>query len=267
MGADVKRLRSRIKSVDSTSHITGAMGLVASSKIRKATAGMEKARAYSAALTNAVDELVSCPECRQSPYLRTPNDEAAKDVVIVVGGDRGLAGGYNSAILKLAKELLPAEVVGIGKRVFEKYGGYSSAEAFSTKEALTLAKRLCKDFCDGKTGRIGIAYTEYVSVLSQEPTVEWLLPLKPKRKTSASPIFEPDEATALEKLAVTYVAGKIFAAVKESFACEIAARKVAMDAADKNAKKLKDELILQYNRARQGAITQEITEIVAGSGE
>ena len=103
-------------------------------------------------------------------------------------------------------------------------------------------------------------------MLSQEAVVEWILPLKKSDKKTECPIFEPDEETVLNNAVVTYVAGCIAAAVKESFASEVAARKVAMDSAGKNAKKMIDELSLKYNRARQGAITQEITEIVAGSG-
>lgn len=264
MGADVKQLRARIKSVDSTMHLTGAMGLVASSKIRKATSAMERGREYRAAVEDTVTMLTSCPECQKSPYMSI-ND--GFDKLVVIAGDRGLAGGYNANVWRLMKEIGQTETVAIGKRALDRYkNGYASAEKFTGENARELAEKLCEEFKEKKYARLGIVSTKYRSMLTQEAVVEWILPLKKSDKKTECPIFEPDEETVLSDAVVTYVAGCIAAAVKESFASEVAARKVAMDSAGKNAKKMIDELSLKYNRARQGAITQEITEIVAGSG-
>jgi F-type H+-transporting ATPase subunit gamma len=130
-----------------------------------------------------------------------------------------------------------------------------------------IADRLCRDFVEGKYGKLGILYTRYRSMLSQEATLKWVLPLEKTEKTGkAEPIFEPDEQTVLNGAVPTYVSGLISACIRESFACEVAARRMAMDSAGKNAQEMIDRLQLQYNRARQNSITQEITEIVAGSG-
>lgn len=264
MGADVKQLRARIKSVDSTMHLTSAMGLVASSKIRKATLAMESARKYRCAVEEVISSLTNCPECQRSPYM-SANEGC--DRLIVIAGDRGLAGGYNANMWRLTKSQEQAETIAIGKRAVDRYrNGYSSAERFSSADAYELAKMLCEDFKKKKYARLGIASTKYHSMLSQEPIIEWILPLKKHSEKKGCPIFEPDEETVLNGVVTTYVAGCIVSAVRESFASEIAARKVAMDSAGKNAKKMIEELNLKYNRARQGAITQEITEIVAGIG-
>jgi F-type H+-transporting ATPase subunit gamma len=141
------------------------------------------------------------------------------------------------------------------------------AEAFDYNIALGIAVELCRDFSEGKYDRVGILCTHYVSMLSQEVQLRWIFPLTPSgQPTTGTTLFEPDELSILNVAIPEYVAGILISAVRESFACEIAARRTAMDSAGKNAQEMIDQLQLQYNRARQGAITQEITEIVAGSG-
>ena len=143
-----------------------------------------------------------------------------------------------------------------------------NAEGYSYENAIKLANELCRDFLAGKYDRVGVVCTRYHSMMSQEAYVNWLLPLRAGEKSGASSaaIFEPDEITVLNSVIPDYIAGMIVSCVKESFASEVAARRVAMDNAGKNAQEMIDRLDLEYNRARQGAITQEITEIVAGSG-
>ena len=142
-----------------------------------------------------------------------------------------------------------------------------NAEGYPFALAREMAKKVCEDFAAGRIDRFGIVCTEYVSLISQEARVKWVLPLEAgEGKASVGAVFEPDEVTVLNALIPEYVAGLIMCAVKESFACEVAARRVAMDSAGKNAREMIANLGLEYNRARQGAITQEITEIVAGSG-
>lgn len=265
MGADTKALRTRIKSVESTRHLTKAMGLVASSKIRRAHKAMQASSAYFQTFSSLIDTLLACPECAKSPYRRTGGDRTR---LIVIAGDRGLAGGYNAAVFRLAAAYPDAEIIPIGRRVCDRYGADPvSSETFSAAQAHSLAVSLCEDFCRGEFDRLGLIGTHYVSMMVQEPYVRFLLPLtRPENAASLSVLFEPDETTILNTAIPHYVAGAITAAVRESFASEVAARRTAMDSAGKNAAAMEDDLRLQYNRARQSAITQEITEIVAGSG-
>ena len=158
-----------------------------------------------------------------------------------------------------------AEIEAVGHRVVHG-GPYYSESCLVTPEVLEKLE-LCRDFAAGRYDRVGIVCTRYVSMLSQEAWMRPILPLQRKESAGvASVIFEPDEATVLEEAVPEYVAGLLVSAVRESFACEVAARRCAMDSAGKNAQQMIDDLQLEYNRARQGAITQEITEIVAGSG-
>lgn len=265
MGADIKSLRTRIRSVDSTLHLTKAMGLVASSKMRRANLNMNRGREYAEAMNEVVDVLRASPECARTPYMATTAEGTR---LIVIAGDRGLAGGYNANIFRLAATVERQDTVAIGKRACERFGKpFLSSEHFTAADSKKIADEQCHDFLEGKFGRLGILYTTYRSMMSQDATIKWVLPLeKTDKSEKAGPVFEPDEETVLTQAVPTYVAGILSACVKESYACEVAARRMAMDSAGKNAQEMIDQLQLKYNRARQNAITQEITEIVAGSG-
>ncbi len=266
MGADIKKLRNRIKSVDSTLHLTKAMGLVASSKMRRAMDGMNKGRQYENATREALEMLTLCPECEKSPYMQ--KRQGNKTCLVVIAGDRGLAGGYNANIFRLMKDYPDADIIPVGKRACDRYKKeVLRAEGFSYGEAQKIAESICEDFVSEKYDRVGIVSTKYISMLTQEASLRWVLPMsKPENKNIYSMVFEPDEITILNRAVPEYVAGILVGAARESFACEVASRRTAMDSAGKNAQQMIDDLQLQYNRARQGAITQEITEIVAGSG-
>ena len=265
MGADIKSLRTRIKSVNSTLHLTRAMGLVASSKIRRATERMLHGRDYAAALTQVLSLLTASPECARSPYMRQSGDGRTR--LIVIAGDRGLAGGYNANVFRTVREYPDAQIIPIGKKACERYHGEMRlCEHLDSRAAYDLAVELCRDFAAGEYDRLGILYTRYVSMMSQQPEILWVLPLT--REETASPttvLFEPDEMTILQTAVPEYVTGRIMAAVRESYASEVIARRMAMDSAGKNATEMIADLQLEYNRARQGSITQEITEIVAGA--
>ena len=265
MGADMKNLRTRIRSVDSTLHLTKAMGLVASSKIRRANEAMAKSREYARAIGSMIETLTGSAETRKSPYMTVR--DTGRTRLIVIAGDRGLCGGYNANIFRLMREYPDTDNYPIGKRSSDRYGGgYKSSETFSRDDSYELASLMCRDFREGKYDRLGIVCTEYVSVLSQTATVKWVLPLTASDKNDAAGIlFEPSEEAVLDAAVPEYVSGLIMEAVRESFACEVAARRMAMDSAGKNAEEMIADLQLSYNRARQGAITQEITEIVAGA--
>jgi len=264
MAYDIKALKTRIKSVDSTFHLTKAMGLVASSKVRRATEAMINAKSFENALGDAMRALASCKSCQNSPYMRSEGD---RTMLIVIAGDRGLAGGYNNNIFRLSREYSSSEFIPIGKRACDKFGdGFVSCEKFSSIDADVLAEKLLVEFLNGEFDKLGIISTEYISMMKQEPFVKWVLPIEKTDASSSGTLFEPSEEDVFPTAVKLYVSGVIMASVRESFASEVAARRVAMDAAGKNAKKMIDDLTIQYNRARQGAITQEITEIVAGAG-
>ena len=263
--ANTKELRVRIKSVNSTLQLTKAMGLVASSKIRRANEGMYKAREYVKSLEKSVSLLTSSPDCLKSPYMRQGETQRTK--IIVIAGDRGLAGGYNANVFRLCAQFLDAEFIPIGKRACERFSKpVVSSEKYYFKDANDLAEKLCNDFVENKFDRLGIIYTKYISVMSAEPRIKWILPFEKGDSSDATVVFEPDHLTVLNSVAREYVAGMLISYIRESFASEVAARRMAMDSAGKNAKQMIEDLSLEYNRARQGAITQEITEIVAGSG-
>ncbi len=266
MGANTKTLRNRIKSVNSTLHLTKAMGLVASSKIRRAMDGMQKGRQYEKAVKQMIDSLMLSPECKKSPYAQ--KSEGGKTCLVVIAGDRGLAGGYNANVFRTLKEYEGAEVLAIGKRACDKVkADIVNAEKFDYAEAITMARELCQKYESGEYERVGVLCTRYVSMLSQEPQIKWIFPLiADENAKPTGMIFEPDEITIFERAVPEYVAGVLVSSARESFACEVSARRTAMDSAGKNAQEMIDGLQLEYNRARQGAITQEITEIVAGSG-
>ncbi len=265
MAGNTKILRQRIKSVGSTLQLTKAMGLVASSKIRRANENMAKAREYTNAVENAIAALSGDLEAKKSPYMQ--NRDTKRTKIIVIAGDRGLAGGYNANIFRLCALYKDCEFIAIGKRACERYSQkVISSERYTFGKALLLAEKLCNEFKEEKFDRLGVVYTEYHSVMTQEAKIKWLLPFEKGESTEKSVVFEPDALTVLDDVAKEYVAGILIACIRESFACEVAARRMAMDSAGKNAKQMIDDLSLEYNRARQSAITQEITEIVAGSG-
>ena len=297
MAKDIKSLRTRIKSFDSTLHLTGAMGLVASSKIKRACDAMYASREYSKGLSEIIASFAACPECRKSQYFglekktaeneeeeteSTDNKEFAKTRLIVIAGDRGLCGGYNANVFRTVRTMDAYEIKPIGKRSYDKYHdddleaadeeaeetGYLSSERYTYEEALEEARICCNDFLEGKIDRVLVVYNRYISIMSQEPEVYQLLPLeRPSVMKDIGSVCEPAPDAILEDLFPEYFAGKLYALVKESFACEVAARRMAMDSAKKNAQQMIDNLQLEYNRARQSTITQEITEIVSGAGK
>ena len=266
MSADIKSLRSSIRSVDSMLHLTTAMGLVASSKIYRASEEMIRARQYADALKIMTATFASCPECHRSPYMRAGDEGRTR--LIVIAGDRGLCGGYNSNVFKAAEECPDAEKICIGKRECERFGTeLTVCGGYTCQQGHELAVKLCEDFTEEKYDRLGMISTDYVSMMTQEASIKWLLPFEKTEGNRVGGIeFEPDEVSVMNAAVVEYVYGMLMWGVRESFASENAARRMAMDSAGRNAREMLDDLRLTYNRARQGAITQEITEIVAGSG-
>ena len=278
-GVSTKEIKNRIRSMESTKQITKAMEMVAASKLRRAQAQVANSRPYFEILRDTIDEIVSNNKDFSSPYLTAR--PVKKIAYIVIAGDRGLAGGYNSNILKLVTSQLDgknATVLPIGKKAvdyFKSHGfsvlteAYGQAADISIGDCFTVAKQLSKGFLAGEYDEIHVAYTNFVSVLSQVPASMQLLPLvqEDHQQTGISRdfMYEPDCAAVFEAIIPEYLGGVLYGALCESRAAEHAARRTAMDSATSNAEEMIADLSLKFNRARQAAITQEITEIIAGS--
>jgi len=279
-GVSSKEIKTRIRSMESTKQITKAMEMVAASKLRKAQTQVQNSRPYFEILYSTISSIVESNRDFSSPYLtRRPGNKAA---FIVIAGDRGLAGGYNSNILKLAYSQMEgkeATVIPIGKKAVDFFHArklpimtesFAEAEDMSVGECFTLAKQLCKAYRAGEFDEIHIAYTNFVSVLYQSPATMQMLPLlRHSTGNDSAPssdiLYEPDSIEVFDAIAPEYLGGIIYGALCESRASEQAARRTAMDSATQNAEEMIDDLNLKYNQARQAAITQEITEIVAGA--
>ena len=215
-----------------------------------------------------------------SPYLvKRP---VKKIAYVVIAGDRGLAGGYNSNILKLVMSEIQGKdvtVLPIGKKAVDFFharkipmltANYAEAEDVSLGDCFTMAKNLCKRYLAGEFDEIHVAYTNFVSVLSQTPASLRMLPLLRsengrERTVESDILYEPGAAETFEAIVPEYLGGIVYGALCESRAAEQAARRTAMDSATQNAEEMIADLSLKFNRARQAAITQEITEIIAGS--
>lgn len=279
-GVSKKEIRNRIRSMESTRQITKAMEMVATSKLRRAQNRVLESRPYFEILRTAVQEIMDTNRDVSSPYLtKRPGKRV---LYVVIAGDRGLAGGYNSNVCKLVMSEIgekEATVVPIGRKAVDYFKAkgipalthsYAHAEHMSVGDCFTLANELSKRYLDGRYDEIFIAYTNFVSVLSQVPASLPVLPLQRhetgrERAVRCATLYEPSGAEVFERIVPEYLGGILYGALCESRAAEQAARRIAMDSASQNADEMIAQLCLKFNRARQAAITQEITEIVAGS--
>ena len=280
MAGSMKDIKLRIRSVQSTMQITKAMELVASSKLRHARERMEQARPYFETLQATLADIAAANTEFTSPYLaRRP---VKKTCYIVIAGDRGLAGGYNANLFKLVAQAAEGKeccVLPVGKKALEHFqhrGMSILTEAFSPVEDVTvsdcfsMSRLVAQGFLKGEFDEIHLCYTRFESMLTQTATPVPMLPLAaPPPREDTRPrslmLYEPSSEAVYDAIVPEYFAGLIWGAVCESEASEQAARRTAMDAASKNAGEMIENLNLRYNRARQAAITQEITEIVAGA--
>ena len=278
MGADVKAIRNRIRSVESTMHITKAMELVASSKLRHANEQMENSRFFFETLVASLSDFGD--GIAESAFA--PRKEVRRRALVVIAGDRGLAGGYNNNVFKTAASVvsdgLPYAVLPIGRRAGEHFKRRGvpclidktpTLEGFTLEDCSKVGKLLADGYRRGEYDEVKLIFTDYITMLSQNPATLPLLPLDPPKGETggqhAETLYDPSAAAVLDAITPEYLSGMIWGAVCESFTSELAARRTAMDAASKNASEMIDTLSLRYNRARQSAITQEITEIIGGS--
>ena len=280
MAGSMKDIKLRIKSVESTMQITKAMELVASSKMRRAKERVEHSRPYFETLYESLTKIAAADPRARNPYLR--RDDIKRTLLVVIAGDRGLAGGYNANVFKQADAAEgPVTVLPIGKRSAEYFAHHGAglftpevlmAADVSVSECFTLSHQITEGFLKGEYDAVKLCYTRFDSMMTQTATTLEVLPLtiEPTEAQKAEArrsqvLYKPSSEEVFGAIIPEYVAGVLYGAVCESVASELAARRTAMDAATKNAGEMIEHLNLYYNRARQAAITQEITEIVAGA--
>lgn len=284
--AELRTLKRRIGSVQSTQKITHAMELIAASRITRAREAVEAARPYAVMITRVMRDLAAENTVSGHPLLVQP-ESVARVGVVVISADRGLAGAYNANILRRAERLADAEteqgrevaryVVG---RKAQQYYGYQGLEVVESwtgatdrpryANARTVGERIVADYVRGDIQRVWVCYTDFRSALRQVPSVAQLLPVEQRQLAGGAGyapefMFEPDPTTILERLVPRYVEHRLFAALLESSASEHASRQRAMSNASDNAGELIEDLTREANAARQAAITTEISEIVGGA--
>ena len=281
-GAGIKEIKTRINRVNSTKHVTKAMELVASSKMRKAKDRALAARPYFGTMYNTVKDIATNTRGVRNVFLK--QREVKNRCYIVVAGDRGLAGGYNSNITKLTLSHMDGKkekVMTVGKKSTEFFSkrcydilkSTESVEKCDYNEAIAFAQEAMDLYKKGEIDEVYMVYTEFVSPLTQNPKLLKVLPLafeeenketKEQAAKKARVQYLPSAEVVLGHIIPKYVSGIVYDGIIESFASEQAARRTAMSSATDNADEMLSNLELSYNRARQSAVTQEITEIVGG---
>lgn len=281
---DIKRRRT---SIQSTQQITKAMKLVSTAKLQKARSRAEDSKAYFNCMYQTMTSLLAKAGNLDYPYVKSNGCE--KKAIVVVTSNRGLAGGYNSNIVRLItgsdfkKEDVRIYAVGGKGLELLKHRGYEVVADYSEiieepvyDDAKVVATRLLDDFAKGEIGEIYLAYTFFKNTVSHIPTLMKVLPVEAQEAEEGeeeanavdkiTPMnFEPEEEEAVRLLVPKYISSILYGAFIEAVASENGARMQAMDSATSNAEEMINDLELKYNRARQGAITQELTEIIAGA--
>jgi F-type H+-transporting ATPase subunit gamma len=256
------------------------MELVASSKLRRAKERVENSRPYFETLYATLFDIAAADSEFSSPYLAKCEKKCC--LYIVIAGDRGLAGGYNSNVLKAVEADAEGReycVLPIGKKAVEYFerhkiriltDSFAIAGDISVSDCFEISRLVCQKFLEGAFDEIRIAFTQFISMLTQTAIILPVLPFdaeppEPGHEHQSLMLYEPDSAAVFDAIIPEYLAGVVYGALCESVASEQGARRTAMDSATKNAGEMIEHLNLYYNRARQAAITQEITEIVAGA--
>lgn len=282
MPGGMQEIKRRIRSVESTKKITKAMELVATSKLRKTRNQLEQSKPYytNVALMTA-EILANCKGDNDSVYL-IENNNVKKDVYVVIASSLGLCGGYNANIFKEIKDVIKPDdyVYSIGSKATSyltknhqgitdsKYEGLSTT--FNFKDIINLVNELTRMYREKEIRKIKIVYTEFVNNLTFKPRIVTLLPIDPDdfdhiEISKKATLFEPSSQEVLDNLIPMYLQAVIYGYVIESSTSENAARRISMENATDNADELTEQLLLKYNQARQTAITNEISEIVAGA--
>lgn len=282
--AAAKEIRSKIASVKNTQKITKAMEMVAASKMRRAQERMSAARPYAEKMRNVVAHIAHSRSEYRHPFLQ--EREVKRIGVILVSTDRGLCGGLNANLFRQTLRQLQAwdkegketELCVVGNKgvgFFSRIGGRVVGQASQLGDAPKLEdlvgtiKIMLDAFNEGRIDRVYLVFNQFVNRMTQKPEFEQLLPLPPSQSEDLAHhwdyIYEPEARDVMDQLLTRYIESLVYQGVVENIACEQAARMVAMKAASDNAGKLIEELQLVYNKARQAAITQELSEIVGGA--
>lgn len=280
--ASMRDIKRRKSSISSTQQITKAMKLVSTVKLQKAKVRAEQSNPYFEYMYSTVVSMLGRSETVNHPYLN--GGDSAKKAVIVITSNRGLAGGYNSNVVKLITEgglkKEELDIYAIGNKGFEalsnkgyhvEYQNPDMIETPTYSGALTLSQQLLGAYKNGEIGEIYLAYTHFKNTVSHEPKLIKLLPIdlgdtelsEEEKKVQMN--YEPNEEDALDQIIPKYITSLLYGALVEAVASENGARMQAMDSATSNAEDMISDLSLKYNRARQGSITQELTEIIAGA--
>ncbi len=283
--ASMRDIKRRKESIQSTGQITKAMKLVSTVKLQKAKGKAESTKPYFDCMYDAIAQILKKAGDIDHKYLKN-NPDNKKKAVIVISSNRGLAGGYNSNIIKLVTGMdVAAEdviIYAVGRKAKEALAkkGYNIEKDYSEvinsplySDAISIGKQVISDYTDGKFGEIYLAYTEFKNTVTHIPKLIKLLPFSMEISEDAEQTtddltlmnFEPGEEEVLGMLIPKYINSLIYGGITEAIASENGARMQAMDSATNNAQTMIDDLSLKYNRARQASITQEITEIVAGA--
>lgn len=278
--ASAQDIRRRIKSVKNTQQITKAMKMVAAAKLRRAQEAVVSARPFATKIREVLGRVAAASAGASHPLLEAR--EVKKTCYVVISADRGLCGGFNANVLRKAansvKDIKSTAIVGVGRksRDFFNRRGFDIAASFvglgeniQFFQAKEIAKFVVDKYMAGDFDEVYLVYSEFVNVLTQRPVAVKLLPVESPADESKGPkveyIFEPSAEAVLAELLPTYVETTVFRAMLEAKAGEQGARMTAMDSATKNAKDMINKLTLSLNRARQAAITKEISEIVGGA--
>ncbi|OAJ70532.1 F0F1 ATP synthase subunit gamma [Methylobacillus sp. MM3] len=283
--AGSKEIRTKIKSVENTRKITKAMEMVAASKMRKAQERMRHARPYAEKIRNVAAHLSHAHSEYKHPFI-VKRDQVANVGLIVVTSDKGLCGGLNTNVLRMAinqmksweSEKRGVAVTAIGNKglgFMGRVGANVKSHVISLGDAPHMEKLIgpikvmLDAYIAGEIDQLHICYTRFINTMKQEPVIEQLLPVTGEQLGSATGywdyIYEPEAPEVINELMVRYIESLVFHAVAENMASEQSARMVAMKSASDNAKNVIGELKLVYNKARQAAITKEISEIVGGA--
>jgi len=283
--ASGKEIRGKIKSIKSTQKITRAMEMVAASKMRKAQQRMARSRPYAEKIKQVISHLANAHPEYRSTFMEE-RKEIKKVGVILVSTDRGLCGGLNTNLFKIAlthmkvweKQGIKIDLCTIGHKstlFFNRVGANIVAERSHISDEPTLecligtVKVMLDAYAEKGIDKLMLGYNKFVNTMTQQPILEQLLPLEPSNEQELKHywdyIYEPASEEVLDALLMRFIESRVYQSVVENIACEQAARMVAMKSASDNAGNLIDELQLMYNKARQAAITQEISEIVAGA--
>jgi len=281
----MKEIKRRRGSIQSTRQITKAMQLVSTVKLQKTRTKAEEAKPYFSLMYDTMFSILSRSNNMSHRFVKASNEKEGKKAIIVISSNRGLAGGYNNNIARLVETSFSKEealIYAIGKKAkdtlerrgYEVLGEYNEVILDPMyQDAVDITKKLLSDYEEGKISEIYVVYTHFKNTVVHVPTLKKLLPIsldeaekeEGKEKSTLLMNYAPNEEEVLEAIVPKYISAIIYGSLQQAIASENGARMNAMENATNNADELIDKLLLKYNRARQGAITQELTEIVAGA--